>query len=388
MVFIRVNGVLHYPNIALQTKGKIVGAGTFGQVEVFKKNKLAVKSMFEDKHFRSELRMTLLSSHFASLAGAVVKQYIIQLKGFCMDEKKLVFKSYDCDLNGYHAVLDGVLDPDGCLECYKHMAGLIRAVDYLNIQCGLSHCDIKPANILVRVNRETKYIEEAVLADFSNGWLNPNSTIVNHSMGLTLNDNHVIIGQNPNYSDRFSSPIQSHPRFQSVDLIADILNGNSFYSKRETPSAETMLYLDLYCIGESVLQVIFSCLLNPHNNIMLFHMGSLDMHAAMDRGCVISLLSYRTMTKMSLTETLNKTIKKEHVKLRCESAAQVEKLLDNPEDRMCFRSNFKRYEMTMMSMMKQLIIPDHAELLYRLYLTLTDIDPKRRRCEYILHACD
>lgn len=90
-----------------------------------------------------------------------------------------MFPAYDMDLGKYIGQLASLrtTNPSVSTALHQCFTELARAVVFLNTTCGISHLDIKCANILVMLRSDAVSLRRAVLADFSLVTLNSNSTI-------------------------------------------------------------------------------------------------------------------------------------------------------------------------------------------------------------------
>ncbi|AIU39282.1 tegument serine/threonine protein kinase [Testudinid alphaherpesvirus 3] len=378
---------LSYPSIKLTGEEVLVGRGTYGTVHIYVDHHLAVKTMHSNRGFVDELRMTALASWAGTSGNHPARKFIVRLLGFCLSERKLVFRAYDCDLIKYEHVVRGALDESGCDALYRAVKGLIKAVVYLNIDHGITHCDIKPGNILININYTTRHIEKAVLADFSNAWLNPNSILNNHTMKVKTGAGMLIIGKHYSYGSEAPGIVLSHAKYLSFEIISDILNDTKVFDYHSVPTTDQAMEMDLYALGETLLYVIMSTIVGPYNQRKVPAMISLR-HGDNDTSIMLETLAYRLTLKSCLVATLAKSQRVFDIPISCETLEMLEEGLINPDHRAELNKYYAQHTATSSPTLTRLAIPAVSAALLRLFLTLTDIKPQNRHCELIVYDRD
>lgn len=139
----------------------LLGAGTYGRVFVNPHCHGVVKEFDIHSNFYHEL----LADDLVAMAAEKCNSYdnyenIIKLTGACAPCKIIFYDRYSTSLDKY----DSWSGPN-MTRIVQEFHGLLKAITFLNEECGLFHSDISPCNILVQHGSNSKFLEKLVLSD-------------------------------------------------------------------------------------------------------------------------------------------------------------------------------------------------------------------------------
>ncbi|ADW24378.1 kinase [Cricetid gammaherpesvirus 2] len=125
--------------------GHQLGRGGYGSVSTVANNPgMCVKKMSNSRDFFSEaVIMDVVEVSKRNNSDHAGVRNIVGILGVCSHCKVIMYPRYRCSLDKF------ILLPNMCLQLINGFQGLMNAVEFLNVKCGFTHCDISPSNILV-----------------------------------------------------------------------------------------------------------------------------------------------------------------------------------------------------------------------------------------------
>ncbi|SCO83585.1 tegument serine/threonine protein kinase [Spheniscid alphaherpesvirus 1] len=370
---------MHYTVLDLGDGGTFAGSGGYGDVRIFREAGIAVKTA-KDSWYRSELMMTLMASDCAIRAVSEIgSNNIVSIMAFSLISKQMVFKAYDMDMNSYHCRLSRSKkkSPGHWAALERAFLGLGRAVSFLNIGCGLTHFDIKCGNIFVNVDDTTNLtITEAVLGDFSLMLLNTNSTMFKAEFN-------VEIGEERPYRMRLRKNayeldfrlVLGHCQNQPMELLLDYVNLDGLYSSSGPISYEHGLAIDMYALGQALLEVLLSTrdearsLVVYRNPIYYYYGNSVCLDYVLDTLAYRCALYYRLFPATALTSQKGVPWDRAEV---CRSR------IKDSTKRLAFECHLNRYRVTHKALFASVKFPEEQTQLLELAALYCHTNPEAR----------
>ncbi|AID52713.1 tegument serine/threonine protein kinase [Falconid herpesvirus 1] len=374
----QVNIAMHFKSLDLRETPTFAGSGSYGEVTLYNQSQLAVKTAIDG--FRSELLMTILAGECAIRAKSVLlEERIAQLLAFSLPAKQMVFKAYHMDMSSYCRKLVRMNRGDKHWRAIERtFIGLGRAVAFLNIGCGLTHLDIKCGNIFVNVSSECDpIIEEAVLGDFSLMILNENSTVMRAIFNVEVGR------QNPyelkvcrgNVQPVFEL-ILGHGQTQPCEIMLDAMNGEGLLNSKTPLSGETGLAIDMYALGQSLLELILSAglgashgLVLPRNPVYFYY------HKLIRRDYLLDTMAYRCAFYRFIFPATPLTSRYD---VPWERAERIRPRLNDLRHRAAFDLHLSRYKMTHTHLFNCIKVPSNLKQVLELAALYCHANPEAR----------
>ncbi|AFR32454.1 tegument serine/threonine protein kinase UL13 [Leporid alphaherpesvirus 4] len=294
-----INSEMLYTEIDLPGVRKFAGSGGYGEVELLSEHKLAVKTIKDGGWYAAELVATLLVGDYAirGMRSHNVRSLIIPL-AFSIQSKQIVFPAYDMDFGKYtsHLASSRPTDFFVVMSIYTCFSDMARAVLYLNMSCGVSHLDIKSANILVNLHSDAMAIRKAVLADFSLLTLN-SSSVVRHAQfslrehnrertknfpvpaSLTMTNFYTLVGHGYNQPSELLIKYLNNERTEFAGLPLPYDFGRA---------------VDLYALGQTLLELLLSVYVSSEAGIPIPRFPGYQYYShQMSPDFAIAILAYR-----------------------------------------------------------------------------------------------
>ncbi|AMB17018.1 tegument serine/threonine protein kinase [Macropodid alphaherpesvirus 1] len=295
----RINPALPYTSIRIPGERSFGGVGGYGDVELIKKHNLAVKTIRDADWYNMELITTLLIGQYtiSSLRPFNVYGFLIPL-GFSVQRKQLLFPAYDMDFSKYIArVMAADPIPLGVAQtthrCFVEMA---YAVVFLNTVCGLSHLDIKGANILVRLQPNSLALHHTVLADFSLVTLNSNSLVSRAQLRVPdpSSDNIQIFDVPPILSRVNAYTLIGYGYNHPPELLLKYINCDWGTEKKCPLRCELGLAVDLYALGQALLELVVTAYVSPAIGVPVTRIpGYRYFDSSLNPDYILALMAYR-----------------------------------------------------------------------------------------------
>nr|AYN62054.1 ORF47 [Human alphaherpesvirus 3] len=255
-----LNEQLCFSKLQIRDRPRFAGRGTYGRVHIYPSSKIAVKTM-DSRVFNRELINAILASEGSIRAGERLGiSSIVCLLGFSLQTKQLLFPAYDMDMDEYIVRLSRRLTiPDHIDRKIAHVfLDLAQALTFLNRTCGLTHLDVKCGNIFLNVdNFASLEITTAVIGDYSLVTLNTYSlcTRAIFEVGNPSHPEHVL--RVPRDASQMSFRlVLSHGTNQPPEILLDYINGTGLTKYTGTLPQRVGLAIDLYALGQALLEVI------------------------------------------------------------------------------------------------------------------------------------
>ncbi|AQS79203.1 tegument serine/threonine protein kinase [Ateline alphaherpesvirus 1] len=294
-----VNPEMHFTTFDVPGTRSFGGSGGYGDVELLREHGLAVKTVKDREWFRVELVATLLVGDCALRARrALGLGGVITPLAFSLAKQQVVFRAYDMDMSHYIGQLAAARARHPLVPRYieRRFAEMARAVSYLNTSCGLTHLDIKGANILVNLEADGLCLGRAVLADFSLLTLNTNAVAVGARFSvwcperggpvtfgtpwaLTAANFHTLVGHGYNQPPELLIKYVNNERSEFVDRPLDHDCG---------------LATDLYALGQVLLELLLTAYVAPDLGVPLARVpGYQYFNNELSPDFAIAVLAYR-----------------------------------------------------------------------------------------------
>ncbi|UJO49843.1 UL13 [anatid alphaherpesvirus 1] len=383
-VVFSINPSLHFTSVALPEQPSFLGSGGYGEVQLYKRNGIALKT--SRQHFRGELLMTLLASESGLRAKSIIgEDRIITILGFSLPYKQMIFKAYDMDMTLYSHKLAKITPKArhwAALE--RAYIGLAKALTFLNISCGLTHLDVKSENIFINVVSGTDLVLlDAVLGDFSLMLLNANSTIMRSELEIQTG------ATNPTKIRIYRRNVQpifcmvlGHAYAQPPEILLNALNGDGLTTPIEPINPEEGLAIDIYALGQSLIEVLINASLNPLNRLALVRNPTyFYFHHQVRRDFLLSSLAYRCIFFRRIFPTTDLTIQFGNP---WNNYDDIRHKLRDLEYRGSFGAHYNRFNLTHGRLFDELVIPQSISQLLELAALFCHANPKARSAAPLL----
>ncbi|ADO13815.1 tegument serine/threonine protein kinase [Saimiriine alphaherpesvirus 1] len=294
-----VNPRMHFTDFGVQGARSFGGSGGYGEVELLRGHRLAVKTVKAPEWFRVELVATLLAGDCATRArrSLGISGIIVPL-AFSLSGQQIVFRAYDMDLSHYVAQLAVVnsRDPRIPQSVERRFVEMARAINYLNTSCGLTHLDIKGANILVDLESDALCLRRAVLADFSLLTLNTNSVVAGARFSLWCHDRGALVafGMPAALTTANFHTLVGHAYNQPPELLIKYVNNERAEFRNRPLDHECGLATDMYALGQALLELIMTAYVVPELGIPITRVpGYQYYNNELSLDFAIAVLAYR-----------------------------------------------------------------------------------------------
>ncbi|QPO25146.1 tegument serine/threonine protein kinase [Bovine alphaherpesvirus 2] len=294
-----INPSMLYTTVDLPGARSFGGSGGYGDVELLRDHKLAVKTIKDGGWYAAELVATLLVGDYAirGMSSHNVRSIITPL-AFSLQCKQIVFPAYDMDFGKYTSQMSAAHTTDifVTMSLYTCFTDMAKAVIYLNTNCGVSHLDIKSANILVKVQTDTMSIRRAVLADFSLLTLNSNSVV--RRAQFSLKEHHRGRVRSFPMPTSLTVPnfytLVGHGYNQPSELLLKYLNNERAEFSGLPLHHEFGRGVDLYALGQALLDFLLSVYATNEVGIQIpRHPGYQYYNHQLAFDFAIAILAYR-----------------------------------------------------------------------------------------------
>ncbi|AIA09506.1 tegument serine/threonine protein kinase [Macacine alphaherpesvirus 1] len=381
----QVNPALHYTTLEVPGARSFGGSGGYGEVELIREHKLAVKTIRDREWYTAELVATLLVGDCALRAGAALNvRGLIVLLGFSLQQRQIVFPAYDMDLGRYIGHLAGPRadNPLVIPAIGARFTEMARAVSFLNTTCGISHLDIKCANILVTLDADAASLRRAVLADFSLVTLNSNSVIsrgqfclpqpppkgpgaLDMPAVLTTANFHTLVGHGYN---------------QPPELLIKYLNNERAEFAGRPLGHDCGLAVDLYALGQVLLEVVVSAYVTPSLGIPVSRFpGFQYFDNRLSPDFAMAILAYRCVLHPALFVDSAET--NAHGP-PCDAPAWIRRRLRSPALQRIFAGQYKNYQRTHEALLSSVTVGRELRPLLVLVSRLCHANPSARHAQF------
>ncbi|ARS01724.1 tegument serine/threonine protein kinase [Macacine alphaherpesvirus 1] len=381
----QVNPALHYTTLEVPGARSFGGSGGYGEVELIRERKLAVKTIRDREWFTAELVATLLVGDCALRAGAALNvRGLIVLLGFSLQQRQIVFPAYDMDLGRYIGHLAGPRadNPLVIPALGARFAEMARAVSFLNTTCGISHLDIKCANVLVTLDADAASLRRAVLADFSLVTLNSHSVISRGQFCLpqpppkgpcTLDMPAVLTAAN-------FHTLVGHGYNQPPELLIKYLNNERAEFAGRPLGHDCGLAVDLYALGQVLLEVVVSAYVTPSLGVPISRFpGFHYFDNRLSPDFAMAILAYRCVLHPALFVDSAET--NTHGP-PCDAPAWIRRRLRSPALQRLFAGQYKNYQRTHEALLSSVTVPRELRPLLVLVSRLCHANPSARHAQF------
>ncbi|ARS02757.1 tegument serine/threonine protein kinase [Macacine alphaherpesvirus 1] len=381
----QVNPALHYTTLEIPGARSFGGSGGYGEVELIREHKLAVKTIRDREWYTAELVATLLVGDCALRAGAALNvRGLIVLLGFSLQQRQIVFPAYDMDLGRYIGHLAGPRadNPLVIPAIGARFTEMARAVSFLNTTCGISHLDIKCANILVTLDADAASLRRAVLADFSLVTLNSNSVISRGQFCLpqpppkgpgTLDMPAVLTTAN-------FHTLVGHGYNQPPELLIKYLNNERAEFAGRPLGHDCGLAVDLYALGQVLLEVVMSAYVTPSLGVPVSRFpGFQYFDNRLSPDFAMAILAYRCVLHPALFVDSAET--NAHGP-PCDAPAWIRRRLRSPALQRIFAGQYKNYQRTHEALLSSVTVARELRPLLVLVSRLCHANPSARHAQF------
>ncbi|BAP00692.1 tegument serine/threonine protein kinase [Pteropodid alphaherpesvirus 1] len=380
-----VNPALQYTALEISGARSFGGSGGYGEVEIISEHKLAIKTIRESDWYAIELIATLLVGDCAirALQTHKIQGFIIPL-GFSLQQRQILFPAYDMDFSRYIGQLSTLNTTNHfiSLSLYSCFAEMARAVVFLNTMCGISHLDIKCANILVTLQSDSISLRRAVLADFSLLTLNSNSVIshgqfyiqephrpkprlFNIPSALVTANFHTLVGHGYN---------------QPSELLLKYLNNERAEFTNRPLRHECGLSVDLYALGQALLELVVSAYVTPSLGVPVTRFpGYQYFNNQLCPDFAIAVLAYRCVLTPALFISSPETTT---YGIPHDTSATISRRLRNPKLRRMFDDQCIHYQRTHKALLADVSLPLELKPLLVLITHLCHSNPSARHAPF------
>nr|APQ37828.1 tegument protein [Equid alphaherpesvirus 1] len=352
-----VNPEMHYRRVALGEIPKFGGAGSYGEVQIFKQTGLAIKTASSRSCFEHELAVSLLTGECSLRAQASLGiGGIICLMAFSLPSKQMVFPAYDADLNAYGYRLSRSGPPSVLVteSIERAFIGLGRALVYLNTSCGLTHLDVKGGNIFV--NHSHFVISDCVIGDLSLMTLNTNSMAMRAEFEIDTGEEEIKTLRLPRSASQMTfSFVIGHGLNQPISVIADFINNSGLAKSTGPIKHDVGLTIDLYALGQALLELLLVGCISPCLSVPIlrtatyyYYSNKLSVDYALD------LLAYRCSLYPALFPTTPLTT---IYGIPWDQVEGVFESIAGAHHREAFRAHLERYRLTHRRLFASIRIP-------------------------------
>ncbi|AIL02966.1 tegument serine/threonine protein kinase [Equid alphaherpesvirus 3] len=373
-----VNPSMHYGRVRLLEAPKFGGAGSYGEVQLYRKTGIAVKTSASRSCFEHELAVTLLTGECSLRARASLDiGGIICLLAFSLPSKQMVFPAYDADLNayGYRLARAHPLSPCVTNSIERAFIGLGRALVYLNTSCGLTHLDVKCGNIFV--NHMNFVISDCVVGDLSLMTLNTNSMAMRAEFEIDIGDEEVRTLRLPRSASQMTfSLVVGHGHNQPLDVLADFIN-NSGLAKSSGPLRHDLgLAVDLYALGQALLELLLVGYLSPCLPVPVLRTATYYYYSnQLSADYALDVLAYRCALHPAVFPSTPLTT---IYGIPWEQPDDVLGRLAESRHREAFKAHVERYRLTHRRLFASLRVPTTLSPVFELVALLCHANEKAR----------
>nr|AQZ57620.1 tegument serine/threonine protein kinase [Human alphaherpesvirus 2]AQZ58401.1 tegument serine/threonine protein kinase [Human alphaherpesvirus 2] len=376
-----VNPALRYTTLEIPGARSFGGSGGYGEVQLIREHKLAVKTIREKEWFAVELVATLLVGECALRGGRThdIRGFITPL-GFSLQQRQIVFPAYDMDLGKYIGQLASLraTTPSVATALHHCFTDLARAVVFLNTKCGISHLDIKCANVLVMLRSDAVSLRRAVLADFSLVTLNSNSTISRGQFCLQEPDLESPrgFGMPAALTTANFHTLVGHGYNQPPELLVKYLNNERAEFNNRPLKHDVGLAVDLYALGQTLLELLVSVYVAPSLGVPVTRVpGYQYFNNQLSPDFAVALLAYRCVLHPALF--VNSAETNTHG-LAYDVPEGIRRHLRNPKIRRAFTEQCINYQRTHKAVLSSVSLPPELRPLLVLVSRLCHANPAAR----------
>ncbi|QPI70159.1 tegument serine/threonine protein kinase [Equid herpesvirus 6] len=373
-----VNPGMHYGRVRLLEAPKFGGAGSYGEVQLYRKTGIAVKTSSSRSCFEHELAVTLLTGECSLRARAAHDiGGIICLLAFSLPSKQMVFPAYDADLNayGYRLARAHPLSPCVTNSIERAFVGLGRALVYLNTSCGLTHLDVKCGNIFV--NHINFVISDCVIGDLSLITLNTNSMAMRAEFEIDAGDDEVRTLRLPRSASQITfSLVVGHGHNQPLAVLADFIN-NSGLARSSGPLRHDLgLAVDLYALGQALLELLLVGFLSPCLPVPVLRTATYYYYSnQLSADYALDVLAYRCALHPAVFPSTPLTT---IYGIPWEQPDDVLERLAEARHREAFKAHVERYRLTHRRLFASVRVPTTLSPLFELAALLCHPNEKAR----------
>ncbi|QOD40211.1 tegument serine/threonine protein kinase [Macropodid alphaherpesvirus 2] len=377
----RINPTLPYTSVQLPGDRSFGGVGGYGEVELIKDHKLAVKTIRDSNWYTMELITTLLVGQYTitALRPHNVYGFIIPL-GFSVQRRQLLFPAYDMDFSKYITRLTAAnpIPLAVAQRTHRCFLDLAYAVVFLNTVCGLSHLDIKGANILVRMQPDSLVLHHAVLADFSLVTLNSNSLVSRAQFRAPdpSSDNIQIFDVPPILSKVNLHTLVGHGYNHPPELLLKYINCDWGTEKKSPLRCELGLAVDLYALGQALLEMVVTTYVSPAIGVPVPRIpGYRYFDIGINPDYVIALMAYRCVLHQAL---FGSTLCNTPYGLSYDVEDTIANTIRPSKARHAFRAQCINYRRTHEALLADISLPLGTASLVSLVANLCHFNPEAR----------
>ncbi|BAV93414.1 tegument serine/threonine protein kinase [Equid alphaherpesvirus 4] len=373
-----VNPGMHYRRVSLGETPKFGGAGSYGEVQIFKQNGLAIKTSSSRSCFEHELAVSLLTGECSLRAQSTLGiGGIICLMAFSLPSKQMVFPAYDADLNAYGYRLSRNGPPSVLVteSIERAFIGLGRALVYLNTSCGLTHLDVKGGNIFV--NHSHFVISDCVIGDLSLMTLNTNSMAMRAEFEIDTGEEEIKTLRLPKSASQMTfSFVVGHGHNQPLSVIADFIN-NSGLAKNTGPIKHDVgLAVDLYALGQALLDLLLVGCISPCLSVPILRTATYYYYSnRLSVDYALDLLAYRCSLYPAIFPTTPLTT---IYGIPWDQVEGVFESIAGAHHREAFRAHLDRYRLTHRRLFASIRIPSAFTSVLELVSLLCHSNEKAR----------
>lgn len=376
-VCLKVDPALHYRNIELEPY-TFLGRGGYGSVLYSRRAKVAVKALDINDAFRWELAVSLIVSSAARRQElSDIAKHFLQIYAFSSVEKIMVMEYMHYDLRAYMEKHLKPVTQSALNALVREFRGLVKALTFFHVECGLMHLDIKQNNILVNCDPRTGDPTRMVLADFSLATINGNSFLNNCCMicpnrpgvpGTHIIDTEDVVNSLPSENIILYRMDKRPPEF-----LLNYCNG-IIPSCGEVMDAMTTLGMDVFALGHVVQEVLLLCLTRALGGDPIPRIA-IDSEI-IDHKTVLSVLAYRLVLTDQLLHPWSSIESANNPAGTCDditSGLHLEFMRD------MFLGSVESWKRNIRRKVKGLCVPSMFTDLFDLSILLCHYNPDKRR---------